>query len=168
MKFPDSLSVRVLDRLTRAPVEGLAIVLELFALRKNNYIVGPAISDQAGEVQFTREECKRTIKSDQEMFIMDYEGDLEDCRPNLEVRLHAPEHINAMVRQYKSSPQFWGRRFQDAVRLFAALEKVKNDAFEPARIIANEVELLKAPQVLLLVRRKSNEAIWKSLETRKG
>jgi hypothetical protein len=112
MNFPDSLIVLVLDKNTNAPVKGAAIVLELFASRKNNYVVGPAISDLSGQVRFTREECERSIKADQEMFIMDYMGTLADCRPVVEVRLHSPAHLAKMLEQHQAAPRFWGRDFK--------------------------------------------------------
>jgi hypothetical protein len=155
MELPEILTVTALDQKTSLPAEGLAIVVELFASRKNDYIVGPAISDFSGQVKFTRDECERSVKSDQQMFLMDYVGDISDCAPYLEIRLHAPEHIARMLQQYQMSPAFWGKRFQDAAKLFKALEHVKNASFEPASIRLYEVQLLANPNITMRMSRRS-------------
>lgn len=80
MRFPDTLAVVAQDTRTGLPVRDVAIVLVLFANQKNNYSVGPLISNVGGEVSFTRAECEFAIQRAQEMFIMDYQGDLESCR----------------------------------------------------------------------------------------
>ena len=142
MRFPDTLAIVARDRYTGLPARGVAIVLELFAEQKNNYTVGPLISNGRGEVEFTRAECEFAIKRTQEMFIMDYQGDLESCRPVIEVSLHPPDYIRGMRQQYETSPDFWGRAFRDPNRLFAELEKVRNADYELARITATEAQIL--------------------------
>ncbi len=76
MRFPDMLTVVARSRDTGLPAEGIAIFLVLFAESKNNYTVGPLISDERGEVKFISAQREFAIKRAQEMFIMDYEGDL--------------------------------------------------------------------------------------------
>ena len=41
MMFPDKLTLVVRDRETGLPVNGIAILLVLFAVKKNDYHVGP-------------------------------------------------------------------------------------------------------------------------------
>jgi hypothetical protein len=154
MRFPDAVTVVARDRDTGLPAEGVAIVLVLFAKQKNNYTVGPLISNESGEANFTRAECEFAIKRAQEMFIMDYQGDLESCRPMIEVSLHSPEHIERMRQQYETSPDFWGRGFHDPKRLFTDLQSVKNADYELTRITATEAQVLTNPQLELpLVKR---------------
>jgi hypothetical protein len=155
MKLPEILTVTALDQKTGLPAEGLAIVVRLFASRKKNYTIGPAISDFSGQVKFTRDECERSVKADQQMFIMDYVGDISDCAPYLEIRLHAREHIARMLQQCQMSPAFWAKRFRDAAKLFLALEHVKNASFEPASVRINEAQLLSNPNITLRISRKS-------------
>src|SRR5437868_13665578 len=128
MRFPDSLTVSVRDRDTGLPVQGVAIILVLFAKRKNDYSVGPLITNKHGQVEFTRAECEAAIKQAQEAFVMDYHGDLESCRPVIEVQLHLSEYIETMLKNYKTSPDFWGKGFTK--RLFAELQQVKSADYE--------------------------------------
>lgn len=154
MKFPDKLTLTARNRTTGGPVNNVAFVLVLFAPRKNDYYVGPVIADPHGRVEFTRDDCEAAIKRAQEMFVMDYSGDLESCRPFIEVRLHPPEQIQSMLRQYRQSPDFWGKAFANPRQLFAELETVKNADYEQAGIRATEEELRINPQLELpLVRR---------------
>ena len=85
MKLPEALNVTLLERGTNLPVEGLAVILRLFATRKNDYIMGPAISNLSGQVRFQRDECERSVIADQQMFVMDYGDDIQNCRPYLDI-----------------------------------------------------------------------------------
>lgn len=154
MKFPKILTVLVTDNSNNQPVEAIAVILELFATRKNNYIIGPRISDVFGIVQFTFDECVRIIKADQEMFAMDYADDMENCRSYLEIRTHLPAHIAQMIQQYERSPAFWGRRYIDAPSLFKKLHNVSNEGFDPAAIRLGEEQILEYPNVALPLTRR--------------
>jgi hypothetical protein len=153
MRFPDTLTVVARDRETGLPVKDVAIVLVLFAKRKNDYNVGPLITDENGKVEFERADCESAIKRAQEAFVMDYQGDLESCGPVVEVRLHLPEHIATMLQNYKTSPDFWGQGRPQSI--FAELQKVKNADYEPARIRATEEQFLVNPELELLLVKKA-------------
>src|SRR5580704_2228178 len=154
MKFPETLTVTILERDTNLPIEGLAVVLELFATRKNNYIVGPVVSDSSGQVKFTRDECERSIKAAKEMFLMDHIDDLEECKEFLDVRLHSPEHIAAMLQRYHASPTFWGKRFQNAPQLFKTLGDIRDASFESVNIRVNNAHMLANPNLTMRISRK--------------
>ena len=82
---------------------------------------------------------------------MDFHGELRDCRPLVEVHLHPHELVEGMIKQYRTAPTFWGMGFRDPERLIAALEKVRNAEYEPAKITATEDQLLAKPQLELLL-----------------
>lgn len=155
MRFPDKLIVVAREHDTTLPAQGVAIVLVLFAKRKNDYSVGPLITNENGQVEFTRAECESAIKQAQDAFVMDYHGDLESCRPLIEVRLHLPEYIEKMLENYKTSPEFWGQGFPKS--LFTDLQKVRNAEFEPAKITASEEQILANPQLVLPLVKKQLE-----------
>ena len=155
MRFPDTLTVLVRDEGAGLPAKDVAVVLVLFAAHKNDYSVGPLISDENGHVEFTRAECEFAIKRAQEMFLMDYSGNLGSCRPVIEVRLHPQERVEGMRQQYESAPEFWGRGFHDPKRLFADLQKVRNAEYKEAQITATEEQLLTNPHLVLPLTRKA-------------
>jgi hypothetical protein len=162
MRFSDKLTVTALDRDTRIPAKNVAILLVLFAARKNDYCVGPLITDEKGQVHFTRKDCEFAIERAKKMFLMDYQGGLEDCRPFVEVRLHRPESIQTMLRNYTKNRIFWGGGFQDPERLFAGLEKVTNADYEPASLRVSEEQVLNNQEIelpLLKMRLVSGNAL---------
>jgi hypothetical protein len=153
MMFPEKVTVVVRDRETGLSVNGVAILLMLFAARKNDYSVGPFITDEHGAVNFTRAECEFTIKQAREMFLMDYNNSLGECRPFVDIQLHPHELVEGMIRQYRAAPKFWGLGFPDPERLFAALENVKNAEYAQSTIRATEAQLLAQPHLELLLSR---------------
>jgi hypothetical protein len=117
MRFPDRLLVTARDRGSGLPVTNVALMMTLFAERKNDYSVGPQITDQYGEVRFTKADCEFAINQAKEMFVMDYHSSLKQCRPYIEVRLHSRERVSGMIKQYRGSPDFWGLAFREPERL---------------------------------------------------
>jgi hypothetical protein len=155
MKFPSVVTIRAMDAANRLPVPRIAITLQLIPKRKNSYFVGPLITDEFGIVRFSRNVCEESIKAAQSMFLMDYTGNLEDCAPRLAVRLLPPENIAKMIKNYESSPGFWGLAFGDPVKLFTELPTVRNAEFEPARIDVTEDQILEHPNILFPLKSKT-------------
>ena len=157
MIFPDSLTVTAVDTSTGRPLPEVALVLGLKAQRKNNYLVGPIITDDEGEAQFTKHACESAIANAQKMFVMDYSGDLSSCGKVAEIRLHSPEYIKRMIDQYEAHPEFWGSGFDSPEELFAGLRSVKNSLFEPATLKVTDNEIAENHAILFLLRRKQGD-----------
>lgn len=155
MKLPDKFVITIVDATRRIPVRNIAVVLELFATSKNNYTIGPRISDRNGCVEFTRQFCERSVAQDRQLFVMDYVDDIKDCKPFLEVRLHRPESIATMIRNYHKNPSFWGLGFEKPDSFFAKLEKVKNAKYEPTSTRMTEQCLLSAPRLTIMITKQS-------------
>lgn len=154
MRFPDKLIVMARDAESGLPVANVALILHLFAAQKNDYDVGPAITDDNGSAEFTREYCESAIHRSKEMFLMDYAGNLASCRPMIEVSLHRAEHIAVMLRNYQKTPSFWGQAFKEPGKVFAAMAKVENASYQPAVVLASEEEILAKPELVLRLVRK--------------
>jgi hypothetical protein len=149
MKFPTSLSVTVMDKASGLPIPNVALVLVLRARSKNDYYVGPVITDEDGNLAFTRKDCEEAIAIAQEMFVMDYAGDLLSCGPIAEIKLHEPEHIANMIQQFKQAPEFWGKGLKEPILLFESLQKVNNSSFHPQKILIAEDSILKCASIEL-------------------
>lgn len=147
MEFPPLVTIKAINAADKLPIPRVAIVLELIAKIRNNYPVGPSISDGSGIVRFSRDDCEKSIKSSQSMFIMDYSGSLKDCEPRLVVRLLPPDNISTMIKNYERSPDFWGRGFDNPVELFTQLRTVRNAEFEAARMEVPERQILVDPNL---------------------
>ena len=154
MKFPDKLTLIALDAETGREVPEVAFVLVLTARQKNDYFVGPIITDRYGKASFTRGACERAIARAREMFVMDYVGDLLSCSQVADLRLHSPENIATMISQYETAPTFWGRAFDDPKEMFPALRSVRNALFEPLHLTLEEKDILERPELVCFLRRK--------------
>lgn len=158
MRFPDKLTVTAFDADTRCAIPEVAFVLVLKARHKNDYSVGPIVTDASGQASFTTCACERAIARAQDMFVMDYEGDLLSCKPAADLRLHSPESIARMIRQYEAAPAFWGSAFDDPQELFPALRRARNSLFEPLNLTVEENEILAHPGVGCFLKKKAVEA----------
>lgn len=154
LKFPDKVAITAIDSDTGKAVPTVALVLALRPRRKNDYCVGPIITDESGHSEFTRGACERTIDRAKEMFVMDYAGDLESCIPEVDIRLHPPDNIAGMISQYEAAPDFWGCAFDNPQELFSALRLAENSYFEPFHLAVTECKLLDTPEILCCLTRR--------------
>lgn len=154
MIIPEKLTVTAIDQVTGCPIPEVALLLELKAHRKNNYSVGPVITNGDGQAEFTREACEKAIASAQEMFVMDYVGDLQSCSSVAELQLHSPESIANMIRNYESHPDFWGSPFDAPEELFAALRNARNSLFQHSCLAISEKDIAEHPSVSFRLSRK--------------
>jgi hypothetical protein len=151
MKFPNKLTVVVQDRGTLQPVGKVAIRLGLIATKKNNYSVGPVITDLSGAAVFTRADCEFAIQRAWEMFLMDYHDTLDECQPVVEIGLYQAKQVSGMIRQYTAAPKFWGMGFRDPEALMEVLQTVRNAEYRPDSITISEAQVLAEPRVELWV-----------------
>jgi hypothetical protein len=127
-------------------------ILPIELPRKNNYSVGPVITDEEGE--FALDDCNFAITRAQKIFAMGYHSTLAECLPVVEVSLHPAEKVNGMIHQYRSAPYFWGMGFRDPEGLMNALQEARNEEYEPALLTTTEAEILSNPRVELLISRR--------------
>jgi hypothetical protein len=155
MKYPERVRVITRDRETGLMVGPVALVLTLFAARKNDYRVGPVITDDNRRAEFSREECEFSIRRAKEMFLMDYYSSVEERHAFIEVELYQAELVGGMIRQYRAAPEFWGLAFfRSPEQLFAELAHVKNGEYNQAKMRATEKEILANPVLELLLSKK--------------
>jgi hypothetical protein len=60
-------------------ISNLLIYIILLSKTKNNFTIGPLITDNYGEIHITHDIMKDTITSAEHDYPMDYKGTLEDC-----------------------------------------------------------------------------------------
>lgn len=152
MKFPEELTSTAIDSDTKQLIPGVALILMLQATVKNDYFVGPVITDEDGQAVFARIACQKAIDASQKMFVMDYSGDLESCKPVAHINLHDPDSITRMISQFESDPLFWGSGFDAPELLFSALRRVRNSAFRKASITLTETEMAERSTALIFLK----------------
>ena len=97
LKFPDELRIKAIEKGSQKPVSRLAMKLILFAPRKNNYTI-PMVTDKSGEIHLSAEDVRQSIKDDWELFPMDYISPLEDCFPEVEIKVCSSEDVQRTIR----------------------------------------------------------------------
>lgn len=104
--FPRRATVQLVMRGRIAePVRlgGAVFFLRLFATQKNDYQLGPFVTDDQGRVTIDRETCEHFVAAEHESGLMDYAG-IDQCREEIEIRLLRPDEIS---RAAKSRRTVW-------------------------------------------------------------
>jgi hypothetical protein len=98
--FPPQLHIRVFDNDTGLGIPKIALILTLFARRKNNYSVA-MVTNSVGEVHLSIESIRQSIKNDWELFPMDYESTLEECSADVEIETCTTEDVQRAIAAMK-------------------------------------------------------------------
>jgi hypothetical protein len=96
LKFPSVLELCVIDVQTRQPVSRIGLMLTIFAPRKNNYHLAK-ITDGVGKARVSLAEMGESIRTDQQLFPMDYASSFEECEAEIEVKVCSPEEVKRAV-----------------------------------------------------------------------
>lgn len=89
-------TIRILFTDNKIPIMNLLVTLVLRVKIKNNYYIGPLISNDKGVIEVTQQELELEIKQAQSDFIMDYAGSLSDCE-EIELKINDIEELKKMV-----------------------------------------------------------------------
>jgi hypothetical protein len=84
-------------------LSGMAIMIKLKMKLKNNYNIGPKITNESGFVVFTRTEIEEEIEATRKGSPMDYFGGLECCK-SVEAIVMGHEAIQRLVK----AREIWG------------------------------------------------------------
>ena len=68
----------------------------IFAPRKNHYHLAK-VTNAEGEVRVSVAEMHESVRTDQELFPMDYASSLEECSPEIEVKVCTAEEVKKAV-----------------------------------------------------------------------
>ncbi len=98
MNPPEIFSVTFMD-LNGKPIENLLVYFTLFANKKNDYSIGPFLSDINGEIKLSKSKLEDEIKKSRELFIMDYSSDLEDCKQELGISIDDMKDIEIRLKK---------------------------------------------------------------------
>lgn len=96
-KFPDSISITFLNRKTQEPIENIAAEIKLFANLKNDYCFILPLSDKKGNVTITKGWITNEITKEQNLFIMDYGSNIDDCKLQIEISVLGVENLSRAI-----------------------------------------------------------------------
>jgi hypothetical protein len=105
MKFPNKITIRMIDGMSLNPikVENILINIHVFAFNKNDYYLGPFFSDSNGEMHLTNKMLEISADAEIETGIMDYKG-IRGASPLVEIRILSKEEIDLL----KEGRNLWG------------------------------------------------------------
>ena len=85
--FPETIEIQLVDKKHNKPIEGIVLMVHLFANHKNDYYIYSSYSDNEGKIFITKKQLEFEIDIDRNMFIMDYSSNLSDCKPLFEIEV---------------------------------------------------------------------------------
>jgi len=95
-------------------VSSLVLFVVLFATRKNNYTLGPFLTDEKGEVTITRKVIEKEIADTKKEFPMDYSDDLSECQFKILVTIESAE---SLAERWKKLKEYYPDRANKLRRL---------------------------------------------------
>jgi hypothetical protein len=106
--FPDTLNITILEKNTENPIMNIAAKIKLFANHKNNYNFILPLSGERGNITITQDWLKEEVRKDQNLFVMDYSSNLDDCKPQIEVSVLEVDALSRAVDAMYLYQEFTG------------------------------------------------------------
>ena len=102
--LPEKITVRLVKpRQQDFPVDNILLYIKTNARHKNDFHLGPFVSDKDGVITITKNDLDNKITSIYESGLMDYSS-IENCFTFVELRLYDQDEINKMI---KSRTKVW-------------------------------------------------------------
>ena len=144
-ELPSQVLVRACESESRDPISGLVVGLTVLVPRKNNYGIGPRITDAAGNALFSVDEISREIELNKRVFLMDYSCDLSQA-----VGLAAWVANRRQIDNMLEFSRQWGRTVPEwrlSDDMIDKLSKCDNDAYEACTVSVDIGELRRHPAI---------------------
>lgn len=129
MNFPGLVKFVFIDSRTKQHIKNIAATLVLYAHKKNDYYVGPKISNKDGIICFTEDECLKEIKSSQEFYIMDYSSNLEDCLSNISIKIKDSKELKLGIDKMRQLRNIYKDYWNCSEEYLSVLEHVDNEKY---------------------------------------
>ena len=154
MNFPEKVDFKLVDQKTKNPVGNVALLLQLYASKKNDYFIGPLTTDTEGLASFSREDCFRQIKNSKEFYLMDYASSLEECLPKITLKIVDPKQIGLIIEIRGKYDDFYREYWDCSESFLNRLENTDNDLYLSDSFIFEEAQLHQPGPIIIEVRRK--------------
>jgi len=107
-------------------VQRLIVFLVLHSTVKNDFTIGPLVTDMKGEIILTKAVVDRVISLNKEEFPMDYGGGLNDCdllSVIVESRSDLEERVKRLMKYYPDNANILLELLKDAANSEVGLRK---------------------------------------------
>lgn len=143
MKFPEKIKIKIIEGFTRKPIKipNIIISIHVFAMKKNDYYLGPFFSDEAGELEIDKKVLEISAEAELKTGIMDYRS-INEGSPLIEIRIISPEEIASLLK----GRELWGiighekKLYNTKEELLERIRRNNNNLILPQsiRVIWNE------------------------------
>jgi hypothetical protein len=99
LKFPNKVKIKIIDGFTHNPIkiQNIIITIHFFAMKKNDYYLGPFFSDINGEIEIDNDMLAILAEAELQTGIMDYKN-VNECSPLVEISILSSEEIQNLVK----------------------------------------------------------------------
>lgn len=151
MNFPEQVTFRLLDSKTKKTINNVAVILILYAHKKNNYSIEAKVSDIQGLVSFTKYDCLRDIENSKRFYLMDYLSTLEECLPKLSIKILASNTINSVVSDRRENKDIYEGYWNCDEEFLHVLENAENYKYinETYNFTEQEVQNMRIIDIML-------------------
>ncbi|MES9964916.1 MAG: hypothetical protein ABW116_15410 [Candidatus Sedimenticola sp. 20ELBAFRAG] len=107
-------------------VQRLIVFLVLHSTTKNDFTIGPLMTDEKGEIILTKDVVDKVISQNKEEFPMDYDGSLSDCdllSVIVESRFDLEERVKRLMKYYPDNADILLELLKDAANSEVGLRK---------------------------------------------
>lgn len=154
MNFPSKLSIEFVDVQSSHPIKNLVIFFTLFAKEKNNYTIGPFLSNKEGRCIIVRDKVKQDIKSSQSMYVMDYKSQLEECKDEFTVHIASIQQIKFFLEDYKKYQEVYKKYWNYSEDFLSEVKSNTNSIYKEQEFL---VDLSNLEKKSLIFRIRKNE-----------
>jgi hypothetical protein len=129
MRLPEKVTIRIIDRKAKNPVTNIAVSLVLYAHKKNDYYVGPRISDREGLIIFERDDCIKEIDNSKKFYLMDYASTMEQCLPKISVKIKPKGELENAVKKMRQLRDVYQDYWDCSEEYLKSLEYADNNKY---------------------------------------
>lgn len=99
LNFPSKIKIKIVDGLNHNSIKipSIIISIHLFAMKKNDYYLGPFFSDENGEIEIDKNTLEISAEAELGTGLMDYK-DVHECSPLVEINILSQEEINNVMK----------------------------------------------------------------------
>jgi hypothetical protein len=121
--LPEKIIIQLTDSQNRPLVfPDVVFFVHFFAKHKNDFHLGPFVSDQSGKVAISHQELVWNIQATYDSGLMDYSA-VETCHPSIEIILEYPDIIK---RTLTTREKVWSVLLKGEKERWGALENLLN------------------------------------------
>lgn len=129
MNLPEQITFRLIDKKTKRPIGNIAISLILYAHKKNDYYVGPKVSNDEGIINFKREECIKEIENSKRFYLMDYLSTLEECLPKISIKVKTKKELEFATKNMRQLRDIYQDYWDCSEEYLESLDQADNSKY---------------------------------------